>query len=312
MTLVVGAQNNDYALQVSDRRLTAEDGSIVDEESNKLFILESDACRFVVGYTGLARFTGVGGFETKDWLSTALSEAAPPDYHPDRIIERLRSAATQQFAKPNVQLLKPAARLLSIMLTGSVFTTLGPLAAYCMITNYQDYDRGDDDGEPWPEFRAWWKVLQNPVRPAWAVQRVGAWRQFRMSHIEAVKMLVTEGRPASAVIGKTVELIREISGKPGSMSPVGRQLMSAVVSSNRAEQSTFAYHSDIEQMTYHMPTIIFARSDIGGAILGDVRLTAVGPDARPVAVVYPKQPRNQLCACGSGKKYKKCHGMHGY
>jgi len=46
------------------------------------------------------------------------------------------------------------------MLTGFVYTNLGPLVANCMITNYQDYERGDDDVEPWPEFRAWWHVLQ--------------------------------------------------------------------------------------------------------------------------------------------------------
>ncbi|MDB5094369.1 MAG: hypothetical protein JWO85_2470 [Candidatus Eremiobacteraeota bacterium] len=307
MTLVVGAQNNDYALQVSDRRLTAEDGSAIDEESNKLFLLESDACRFIVGYSGLARLNGPGGFETKDWLATILRDTGPPDYNPDGIIDRLRDAATRKFATRSVCRLTPAARLLSIMLTGFVYTTTGPLVAYCMITNYQDYERGDDDKEPWPEFRAWWKVLQNPVRPAWSIQRIGFWRRFGPAQVAAVKVLVADRRPAEAVVGKTVELIREISGPAGSRSPVGRQLMSAVISSNRAEGSRFAYHTDVQQMTDHAPALIISRSDFRGPIVVGGTLTATDSNGKPIVVAYPKQPRNQLCACGSGQKFKRCH-----
>jgi preprotein translocase subunit SecA len=32
-------------------------------------------------------------------------------------------------------------------------------------------------------------------------------------------------------------------------------------------------------------------------------------DEEPEAVVAPKPGRNDLCPCGSGKKYKKCHGV---
>ncbi|MDH3213483.1 MAG: SEC-C metal-binding domain-containing protein [Myxococcales bacterium] len=38
--------------------------------------------------------------------------------------------------------------------------------------------------------------------------------------------------------------------------------------------------------------------------------TAVGSDSppRPVQRSVPKVGRNDPCPCGSGKKYKKCHG----
>jgi len=33
-------------------------------------------------------------------------------------------------------------------------------------------------------------------------------------------------------------------------------------------------------------------------------------EEEPETVVAPPQPgRNDLCSCGSGKKYKKCHGI---
>jgi preprotein translocase subunit SecA len=39
------------------------------------------------------------------------------------------------------------------------------------------------------------------------------------------------------------------------------------------------------------------------------RLKALSP--APVVRVAPKVGRNDACPCGSGKKYKKCHGAGG-
>jgi len=302
LTLVVAAQNNDYAVQVSDRRLTGPDGSLIDDESNKLVILESDAFRFLVGFSGLA---GDGKrFKMNVWLAETLPDAAPPDYIPAGFIERLRNALTRKFASEPLRGLPASARRTSIMLNGFVYTTIGPLVAYCMLTNFQDYVRGSDDAEPWPEFRAWCRVLQNPVRPAWSVQRIGAWPQFGPAQWEAVKRLLTTHRPPQAVVGKTVELIREIAGPKDGGSAIGRQLMSAVLPVSGA--GTFAYHSDEISMALQSPAVVFAKKALGGAIFSDLRLEETGPAPKPV--VFPRQRPNQLCACGSGKKYKKCHG----
>jgi preprotein translocase subunit SecA len=36
--------------------------------------------------------------------------------------------------------------------------------------------------------------------------------------------------------------------------------------------------------------------------------TSMGPMGRPAAATVPEVGRNDPCPCGSGKKYKKCHG----
>jgi len=33
-----------------------------------------------------------------------------------------------------------------------------------------------------------------------------------------------------------------------------------------------------------------------------------GPEQAPIRNTQPKIGRNEPCPCGSGKKYKKCHG----
>jgi preprotein translocase subunit SecA len=39
--------------------------------------------------------------------------------------------------------------------------------------------------------------------------------------------------------------------------------------------------------------------------------TSARPAVQPIKRDLPKVGRNDLCPCGSGKKYKKCHGQAG-
>jgi hypothetical protein len=170
-----------------------------------------------------------------------------------------------------------------------------------MLTNFQDFERGDDDEEVSDDFRSWSVVLKDPMRMS--VERIGAWRQFRQQEADALIALMMNRRPAKAVIGKTVELIREIAGPPGSPSTVGRQLMSAVISAERDGLAESFYHSDVEKMSAHVPNLILARSEVIATVRNVViRTGGTAP------LIFPPQARNQRCACRSGKKYKRCHG----
>ena len=46
----------------------------------------------------------------------------------------------------------------------------------------------------------------------------------------------------------------------------------------------------------------------GGGKRGATTSTGTGPVAVQQRIVYDKVGRNDPCPCGSGKKYKKCHG----
>lgn len=303
MTLVVGALSNNYALQVSDRRLTRADGSLFDDESNKQFIFEFEASRYIVGFSGLAE---TASFRTRDWLGTALRDAARPDYLPDGTVGRLAAAASATFAThPELRRIDPVNRRLSIMLTGFVSTNIGTLCSYGFVTNFQDFERGDDDAAAWPEFRCHWAISNDPTCPVSSVQRVGLWQQFSTTEIGAIKALVIAGRPPEAVVGKTIEIIREIADRPTTRGTVGKQLMSAVILADFAKPGTFAYDTGAPSSTYYMPTVVVAHRNTQ-VVFSDATLTATGPNAKPF--VFPKRRPNELCSCGSGKKYKLCHG----
>ena len=60
------------------------------------------------------------------------------------------------------------------------------------------------------------------------------------------------------------------------------------------------------QLQYTAPAI----DGDGGVVrtTGPMSMTAVGEGARPGQATGGDQSRNSLCSCGSGKKYKRCHG----
>jgi hypothetical protein len=69
MTLVLSCITPEFLVQVSDRRLTKLDGSLVDDEANKAVLFVG---QFLFAYTGLAH---VGRVRTDDWLVEALGHA---------------------------------------------------------------------------------------------------------------------------------------------------------------------------------------------------------------------------------------------
>ena len=71
MTLLLSLSNRSYAIVLGDRRLAQPDGTVGDDEANKLCVLFCDDARVTIAFTGLASY---GGFTTQDWLRDTLYE----------------------------------------------------------------------------------------------------------------------------------------------------------------------------------------------------------------------------------------------
>jgi len=97
LTLILTCMTNDYAFQVSDRRLIDMNGKIFDDDQNKA-VLFSTFMTF--GYTGLAYTGRKKGkiFETTDiWLTEVLSD--PEHLSFKDAIEAVRDRATYLLRK---------------------------------------------------------------------------------------------------------------------------------------------------------------------------------------------------------------------
>lgn len=301
VTLIVGAMCENYAIQVSDRRLS-RNGQLVDDESEKASLLICNNARLLVGFTGIA---GVGTFNTHEWLLKTLSEAGPPEYTALELTQRFTAKATDFFS--NSRLLRDVPKRdkrVTFMFNGFVIHPEIAKPAALLITNYQDWGKGDSP-EAWAEFRSDYFGLKEDWSPplTW-VQRIGNWQAFHDDH-KVLKSLLQQGRPAKAVVGKAIELIREAADRREAVGTIGKQLSSIILPADINELPEVGYHSDVSTHTVYFPSLVVTTT-LNRAIIRNAQLRADDPLARPIMV--PKSPRNQPCQCGSGKKYKFCHG----
>jgi hypothetical protein len=245
MTFVLALGNSEQIIQISDRRLSA-DGRLIDDESNKAGVLTCVNARMAFGFTGLARF---GSFITRDWLLDALFESGPPNFSIGKILQNLKVRANKTFSEHPV--LRAAAKKdkrLSIMFSGYLYFDNPPRQGFAILTNFQNFETGQDDSEAWDEFvlTGW-----NEKRPAGSVptliQRVGNWQVMTQNDIDELRKLLRDRKPLPAIIGKATELVRELSDRPAAQGSIGKQLSSVCIPSNRNEDVSSGYYSTINK-----------------------------------------------------------------
>jgi hypothetical protein len=304
MTLIIGLGNTEYMLQVSDRRLTS-DGLTVDEESCKgaSFICENG--RFVFGFTGLAQ---VGGLIIRRWIMDRLLESGPPEFTAKNILHRFTVRASHDFCTgAPFSKLAASDKRLSIMFLGYLYHHEPPMAAYAIITNYQDFTTGRDSPEAWTDFRDYYWNEKRPYKGEISlVQRIGVWQAMPEYRVPQFRCLLEEGKPFQALVGKAVEFLRQVSDERVSKGTVGKQISWIVVyrDPTRGIQSGYESAKNVHQVWMPGGCTVTQKASFA---FDDISLAAVDPiTTRPMAV--PKVHRNAPCPCGSGKKYRKCHG----
>ena len=71
MTLILSFATANKVIQVSDRRLTKPDGSLYDDEANKVICVGCSDSYFAIGYSGLGTIST--GKRTDEWLVDYLA-----------------------------------------------------------------------------------------------------------------------------------------------------------------------------------------------------------------------------------------------
>ena len=114
-------------------------------------------------------------------------------------------------------------------------------------------------------------------------------------------------RPARAIRDKALEALNRVGAPRGDLGTIGRQRGSMVVPSDPSKRIMTDYLSDDNRWEVEFPSqVIMVGAATDGAVMG-LSMRAEDPDQAPPLVVR-KVPRNHPCPCGSGIKYKRCHG----
>jgi hypothetical protein len=295
--------NPDHVIQVSDRRLSFN-GRLKDDESNKAGIILTEDARLVFGFTGLAKS---GKFKTMEWITKNLVDLSSPDFQIRSILERLTEKASDDFSEfPELAKLHPKDRRLTVMFAGYLDNYSPPLTVYVMLTNFQDFDTGKNSAVAWPEFKSTYRNEKRPGNNQWTlIQHVGASPAVDRRDELALQTLLIQRKPGNAIVQKSVDVIRKLADKPKAQGAVGKQLSSVILPQAMDRPPVGEYHSMIKGKTIYFPATVVIKKQIQFAGLGG-KLRAHQRD-----IVFPKSGRNQLCPCGSGEKYKMCHGKTG-
>lgn len=291
MTLIVSILRQDFAAQVSDRRLSG--GADVDDEWNKAALLICQDARCCLGFTGVA---GIGTFDTRRFLFDTLIGVAPPDYSLRGILLRASVALTDRWHELRSDFGAADLRL-TVCMTGFEYRSEHPTPLVAVISNFESgTSRG---GAVRDDFRPDLKLAAEPTEPSGFVSTYGDNRRFSDEYFLSIARLVEGTTPAESVVSRTVGLVQKAKG--GS---VGEQCSSILVPREIERVVDVRYHSRAAtQQVAGVATVVALRDP---PLVRVMNAPTISADSEAAAV--PRVARNAQCPCGSGRKYKRCHG----
>jgi hypothetical protein len=302
VTMIITLGNVRNAILVSDRRLTLPGGGY-DDESNKAFVLTTRDARMAIGFAGLAEAPTLR-FKTRFWLAQALAEVAPPNHTIVEMLPRLKARADR-----DISALRVTDKRLSITGVGYIYPNGQPRLAFFRLSNFESPDMqplvADRAARQFQEW-TWWAEEDVPSAMLGNISGFFMLPSQAQSVWDETKEWVRTDKPSEAIVSRTVKLIRLTADDRKTQGSVGRQCMSVVISSDPTVQPTSRYHTSEVKATSYMPGSIDARG--GPHPVLAVMDASFGAVDEAVPTVVPEVPRNRPCPCGSGRKYKYCHG----
>lgn len=127
-------------------------------------------------------------------------------------------------------------------------------------------------------------------------------------HMEALHVLVHDRKPARAIVGKAVDLLREVATSPASKGMISEQCTSIVLPSDPGADAAFEYHAGAVTEILGGVAYVEATGGSRGTWILKPEAVRFRDSAGAPILTVPKVGRNQPCPCGTGKKYKHCHG----
>lgn len=295
MTLLAVALRHDAVVYASDRRLTA--GSrLVDDEANKLTFLACNDARVFIGFTGLAR-TSV--FDTEQWIIRALGRVVRGRTSIDSILDALADAATSDI--PISDKGKPLPTL-SLLIAG--FYHPKGEAAWPRAWLLSNRSTGPSPGGPARAFRV--ESLVSSGLPA--LYFAGAEAAVAASTRHGVHELLKTPIPPHAIEARLHSMVRGAARSAAGYT-IGESITTGLMFKEANSVVHSIYYASSPARRAFAPGYIVSINGASPFITCNAELIS-GSDNPLVSV--PRTRRNRPCPCGSGTRYKKCHGLLSY
>jgi hypothetical protein len=182
----------------------------------------------------------------------------PPDFRFASIIQRLEERANRGFSTiPDLVRLPSSARETTVLFTGFLDNEEPPRAFFFVMSNAERFRAAVD-----PPREGFVFIRSREARPYdpdfTMVQRVGNWRPMTGQDEDMLRLMFAEHRPATAIVGKAVELIRNIADRPLARGTIGKQISSIVLPRDPTEGISTQFHSNVVSYHSFMPDSVFA------------------------------------------------------
>lgn len=242
MTLIITALADDAVVQVSDRRLTRADGSVVAEDANKAICFDCADAHVSLAYTGLA---SIGTTRTDHWLVELLADNRLASETFPKAVETVARLATERF-----RALRHLGERRRLSLVFGGFGPSGVLMA--LVSNFED-----SAGKWLPSVSdtfatTFWLRKQNVMRKL-DLMVSGAEAAVTGDLAEAIERVRERFLTKSPQqrVDVLVQVLRRAAADPNHGWLIGKECMGVVVTPNGGFQATF--HPSEEAALSYMP-----------------------------------------------------------
>jgi SEC-C motif len=319
MTLGIAFCSPLYVGIVTDGRLS---GAADTDVHQKCAMVVMPVATLLFTFSGLA-YVG-RQLDTATWIADALIEASKDASSTDEVMVRVASATSTKLR--GLRGVKSLDKALTVLFVGFEAQAGGSSAVIHLLSNYEEFGPATD---------------KSPVRNAVTHQRVDVPRAKchvlatgyspAPSGLQPVMDLLVQGDvPATETVAAAVRLVRSHAGRLGESgrSPVGEECLSMVMAPGESDVQAQFYPSEATSIAFLPGYVNAMHGDFGAYVISNSMLSsseltppsgiggyptgAIKPAQNPTDVVaFPRVPRGNPCPCGSGKRYRNCHGNKG-
>lgn len=254
MTLIINAVGEDFAVQVSDRRLTLPSGALHNDSANKAICVLCQDAKFAMSYTGLAR---IRNKRTDEWLTDELADMSAGSLTYSELICALKERLDTALAPLHYW---GKLRGLTIVTTG--FRPTGPFSGQLSNTDDKSAHRLS---LPSDEFsHHYWFPDIRRMRSL-ALFAYGAEQAVFQTDKKSLSKIGKQGlkKPPSKTVTALVQVVRIATRHATLGHLIGKNCMSALV--NRQGDFECKYHPELATATVYGPSFIRPNMAIKGA-----------------------------------------------
>jgi hypothetical protein len=261
--------------------------------------------RYAYSFAGLAEVPFYQ-FSTRHRLAEALcgsGRPAAPGEAPlgvESALTRVAEFLSKEMGKLRVRRVD---KRTSVLLTGYRFGNDGVLGAELhLVSNFESLD----GSPPTPTARDRFYVSSSPVRGA-AVAWIGSAEASKPTRSAVLDLMENSAKvPPSEVVNALVQEIRKAADD--NPANIGRRCSSIVVLPDSVPFMVDYHVEEIVSNIHATASVVAVYGDTGAFYTCDQQLSVVKFRGQPVATRVPTVHKRQPCPCGSGRRYKNCHG----